>query len=151
VLQIGVEADNGTRMKRVFSTCLVALAVLTGAIPADHCVLKLAGICCCDTPATKTRDVSPCCHSKTSDTIPHSPNCPLNDTHRKPCCAYTPANSLTSEVQALPTVDLHLECVPTACIQQPHSATVSERTSHVSPILDSSQPLVYLRVQSFLL
>jgi len=148
--------DKGTRMNRLISTCLLALAVLQGVIPADHCILKLAGICCCEAKAKKSDDAPSCCHAKKmSESNSHSPDCPLHDNQRKPCCAYTPANGIEAAVQQLPAHDTHSDCMTSAYGADAQTSSARATGFVIAPRgHDSPQPFdvpTYLRVHSFLI
>ncbi len=142
-------------MKRYMSKCLLALAVLQGAIPADSCVMKLAGICRCDLAAASVKAES-CCHeSKDAARCSKCANhAPLGNNHNKSCCAYTPAHGLTVDAPSLPSIDTHQECVPVAftfALDLLSQATTSNFAPHAG---DSPQPHdtpLYLRSHSFLI
>ena len=112
-------------------------------------------ICCCDKTSKSPKDDS-CCHDmQTAAETTHSSKCPLHNNDRKSCCAFTPADGLTVEALALPTVDTHesyaIHSVAMICV---NAVTQSKDRSQLAFSFDSPQPFdtpVYLRTHSFLI
>jgi hypothetical protein len=91
-------------MRVVAFKTLLVWSVLLGVLPADCCVLKLAGICGCE---ARERSKSDCCHNDTEQT-----RSPLTGDHKN-CCAYTPAENLVANASVLPAFSAY-EIPPTA-------------------------------------
>jgi hypothetical protein len=82
-------------MRSLTLKALLAWSVLLGVLPADRCVLKLAGVCGCE---ARQKHASDCCHKDSART-----DAPLTEDHRN-CCAFTPADGLVTNAPAIPTV-----------------------------------------------
>jgi len=139
-------------MKRFVPTCLLALAVLQGFIPADSCVMKLAGICRCD-----TGEPACCKHGKAncSECVDEceKPAQPANQHHT--CCAYTPAHGLTVDAPNVPSVDVYQDIAPLAVSSILENLLAQLPTStNASSAADSKQPPdtpLYLRARAILI
>ncbi|HLX63394.1 MAG TPA: hypothetical protein VKX17_19140 [Planctomycetota bacterium] len=136
------------------SKCLLALALLQGFIPADQCVLKLAGICCCDTAAVVP--ARSCCHAQVDNARDNRCNhLPTNDGNRKPCCAYTPAHNLNAVAPETPVADAYSDCIANASLTalEPMSAQTSNVSIAPAACMSprgTDTPL-FVHVHSFLL
>jgi hypothetical protein len=125
-------------MRSLTLKALLVWSVLLGVLPADRCVLKLAGVCCCE---HHQRD---CCHAERT----HSDS-PLTNDHKN-CCAFTPAEGLVTNAPAIPTVSACLAPALTAL-----QMVLLSGTSSVSRHVASSAPLppdtpLYLRTHAIL-
>ncbi len=142
-------------MTQFISKSLLALAVLQGIIPADRCILKMAGLCRCEASFV-TAESESCCHAEASAKAgSHSTNCPIGTDHKKACCAYTPAHGLAADAPAIPTVDTHQDCIPSAFIAADQYIVAHAALSAPAPHgHDSPQPFdtpLYVRAHSFLI
>jgi|ERR1043165_1189617 hypothetical protein len=100
-------------MARWTSICLLGIALLQGLVPADQCLLKLAGLCNCGEPASSARKCCCCEADGSSNPAKHNPS---SDNRKNPCCAYTPAHALTAIAPGAAVGDTYQESLSSALL-----------------------------------
>lgn len=136
-------------MKHLVSKLLLLAAAGLGTIPADNCLLMLAGGCCEDSHISKIE-----CHlhehSAATDCATETDS--RSDHHHQNCVRISP-DAVTAQIQHVAPLDLFHEIAPlvVADLQQKSTATIAPTRFDPQTRSAHADPPLFLLGRSFLI